>query len=170
MLAANNVLEAIYDGPIDNTGFSYQSVILEKLPSLADGDASVQPIAVKENDFVINDAGEVVHLRPGDVVRPYGCNLSACAITWHGEALIMAQISATFTLKDNIRWSDGEPLSADDSVFGFEKASSCRFPDDLHVTCGTLGAGGSKTAESTASYTAIDDLTTQWVGLPGFLD
>jgi hypothetical protein len=33
MLAANNVLEAIYDGPIDSTGFSYQPVILEKLPS-----------------------------------------------------------------------------------------------------------------------------------------
>ncbi len=65
MLAANNVLEAIYDGPIDNTGFSYQPVILEKLPSLADGDATIQPVAVKENDFVVNDAGEMVLLRPG---------------------------------------------------------------------------------------------------------
>ena len=170
MLAANNVLEAIYDGPIDNTGFSYQPVILEKLPGLADGDATIQPVAVKENDSVVNDAGEIVLLRPGQQVRPYGCDLSKCAITWQGEALEMAQISATFTLKDNIRWSDGEPLSADDSVFGFEKASSCRFPDDPNVTCGTLGADGSKTAESTASYTAIDDRTTQWVGLPGFLD
>jgi peptide/nickel transport system substrate-binding protein len=170
MLAANNVLEAIYDGPIDSNGFSYQPVILEKLPSLADGDASIQPMAVKENDFVVNDAGEVVLLRPGQVIRPYGCNLSDCAITWQGGALEMAQMTASFTLKQNIRWSDGDPLSADDSVFGFEKASSCRFPDDPNVTCGTLGAGGSKTAESTASYTAIDDRTTLWVGLPGFLD
>ncbi len=126
MLAANNVLEAIYDGPIDSNGFSYQPVILEKLPSLADGDASIQPVAVKENDFVVNNAGEVVLLRPGEVVRPYGCNLSDCAITWQGEPLEMAQMSVTFTLKQNIRWSDGEPLTADDSVFGFEQAANCR--------------------------------------------
>jgi peptide/nickel transport system substrate-binding protein len=170
MLAANNILEAIYDGPIDSTGFSYQPVILEKLPNLADGDAAIQPVAVKENDFVVNDAGEVVLLRPGEVVRPYGCNLSDCAITWQGGALEMAQMSASFTLKDDIRWSDGEPLTADDSVFGFEMATNCRIPDDPNLTCGSLGAGGHRTAASTASYTSLDERTTQWVGLPGFLD
>lgn len=170
MWAANNILEAIYDGPMDSNGFSYQPVILEKLPSLADGDASIQPVAVKENDFVVNTAGEVVLLTPGQVVRPYGCSSSACAITWKGEPLEMAQLSASFTLKENIRWSDGEPLTADDSVFGFEMATNCRVPDDPNFTCGTLGAGGLKTAASTASYTALDGRTTQWVGLPGFLD
>jgi len=170
MLAAKNILEAIYDGPIDSTGFSYQPVILEKLPSLADSDAAIQPVAVKENDFVVNDAGEVVLLRPGEVVRPYGCNLSDCAITWQGGALEMAQMSASFTLKDDIRWSDGEPLTADDSVFGFEMATNCRVPDDPNLACGTLGAGGHRTAASTASYIALDERTTQWVGLPGFLD
>ena len=170
MLAANNVREAIYDGPIDSIGFSYQPVILEKLPSLADGDASIQPVAAQENDFVLNDAGEVVLLRPGEIVRPYGCNLSACAITWHGEALLMAQMSATFTLKKNIRWSDGEPLTADDSLFGFEKANGCRFPDDPNAACGSLGAGGRQTIERTASYIALDDYTTRWVGVLGFLD
>jgi peptide/nickel transport system substrate-binding protein len=170
MLAANNVLEAIYDGPIDSNGFSYQPVILEKLPSLADGDATIQPVAVVENDFVLNDAGQVVLLRPSEVVRPYGCNLSDCAITWQGEPLEMAQMSAIFTLKMNIRWSDGEPLTADDSLFGFEMANGCRFPEDPNAACGTLGAGGQQTIERTASYIALDDYTTQWVGVPGFLD
>ena len=41
MLASSQVYEAIYDGPIDNRSFSYQAVILEKLPSLADGDAVI---------------------------------------------------------------------------------------------------------------------------------
>ena len=170
MLAKSNVLDAIYDGPIDSTGYSYQPVILEKLPNLADGDAAIQPVAMKENDFVVNDAGEVVLLRPGQKVRPYGCNLSDCAITWQGGALEMTQMSAIFTLKKNIRWSDGKPLTADDSVFGFEMATNCRVPDDPSLDCGTLGAGGHRTAESTASYTALNDRTTQWVGLPGFLD
>jgi peptide/nickel transport system substrate-binding protein len=170
MLAAKNILAAIYDGPIDSNGFSYQPVILEKLPNLADGDASIQPVAVKENDFVVNDAGEVVLLRPGQVVRPYGCNLADCAVTWQGEALEMAQMSATFTLKENIRWSDGEPLTADDSVFGFESANGCNDPSDPNLFCGSLGAGGRRTIERTASYTALDERTTQWVGLPGYLD
>jgi peptide/nickel transport system substrate-binding protein len=170
MYAQSVVLEAIYDGPIDNNGFSYQPVILEKLPSLADGDASVQPIQVKENDYVVNDAGEIVLLRPGTVVRPYGCNLSSCAVTWQGEPLEMAQLSATFTLKPGIRWSDGEPLTADDSVFGYEVASSCRDQFDPNVVCGTLGASGRFAMAATASYSALDEYSTQWVGLPGYLD
>ena len=44
MLARSHVLEAIYDGEtrgIDTNSFGYQAVILEKLPSLADGDAVI---------------------------------------------------------------------------------------------------------------------------------
>jgi peptide/nickel transport system substrate-binding protein len=170
MLATSNILEAIYDGPIDSTGFSYQPVILEKLPSLVDGDASIQPVSVKQDDFVVNDAGEVILLQPGKVVRPYGCESSDCAITWQGEPLEMAQMSVTFTLKPGIRWSDGVPLTADDSVFGFEQSTSYLTCGDPTLVCGTLGANGHQTAQGTASYTALDDLTTQWVGLPGYLD
>jgi peptide/nickel transport system substrate-binding protein len=172
MYAQSVVLEAIYDGPIDNNGFSYQPVILEKLPSLADGDASIQPAAVQENDTIVNDAGQVVQLQPGTVVRPYGCNLSTCAITWQGGPLEMAQMSATFTLLQGIRWSDGEPLTADDSVFGFEFANGCtqEYLNAPSEPCGTLGASGRTTYASTASYKALDQYTTQWVGLPGYLD
>src|SRR4030042_439081 len=45
MLAATFVQDAIYDGPIDANSFDYQPVILEKLPSLADGDAVIQTVA-----------------------------------------------------------------------------------------------------------------------------
>jgi len=40
--ARDLVLEAIYDGPIDERGFDYQPVILEKLPLLAGGDAVLE--------------------------------------------------------------------------------------------------------------------------------
>ena len=72
MLAQKNILEAIYDGPIDTNSFSYQPVIIEKLPSLADGDALLQAVAVQEGDRVVNDAGAVVSLAAGAVVRSYG--------------------------------------------------------------------------------------------------
>jgi peptide/nickel transport system substrate-binding protein len=170
MLATTNILEAIYDGPIDSTNFSYQPVILEKLPNLADGDASIESVSVKQNDLVVNDAGDVVILQSGEVVRPYGCESSDCAITWQGEPLEMAQMSVNFTQKPGIRWSDGVPLTADDSVFGFEQSTSYLSCGDPTLVCGTLGANGHQTAQRTASYTALDDLTTRWVSLPGYLD
>jgi peptide/nickel transport system substrate-binding protein len=169
MLAGVNILEAVYDGPIDSVGFSYQPVILEKLPSLADGDASLQSVSVKENDFVVNDSGDVVLLRPGVKVRPFGCSSSECAITWQGGDLQMPQLSATFTLLPGLLWSDGQPLTADDSLYGYEVATSCRAPDDPTIVCGSLGANV-QALSHTASYTALDDLTTRWVGFPGFLD
>jgi peptide/nickel transport system substrate-binding protein len=158
MLAQSNILNAIYDGPIDTNGFAYQPVILEKLPSLADGDAVLKPVAVQENDLVINDAGEVVPLKTGEVVHPFGCNLPSCAITWDGSPLEMAQLSSTFTLLEGLRWSDGEPLTAHDSVFSYQVAA-----DPASNT-------GKSTIQRTESYTALDDRTVQWVGLPGFLD
>ena len=51
MYVANVVREAIYDGPIDERGFDYQPVILEKLPSLADGDAVIEPVSVAAGDW-----------------------------------------------------------------------------------------------------------------------
>jgi peptide/nickel transport system substrate-binding protein len=158
MLAQSNVLAAIYDGPIDTNGFSYQPVILEKLPSLADGDALLQPVAVQDGDVIVNDAGEVTLLKVGQVVRPFGCNLPSCAITWDGSPLEMGQLSSTFTLLEGVRWSDGEPLTAQDSVFSFRIASD----PDSHTDKYTI--------QRTESYTALDDRTVQWVGRPGFLD
>ncbi len=45
--AAQSVLAAIDDGPIDTISYDYQPVILKKLPSLADGDAQILPVDVK---------------------------------------------------------------------------------------------------------------------------
>jgi peptide/nickel transport system substrate-binding protein len=158
MYTTLNILAAIYDGPIDTNGFAYQPVILEKLPSLADGDAVLQPVSVQENDRIVNDAGEVVLLKPGEIVRPFGCNLPSCAVPWYGSPLEMAQLSSTFSLLEGLRWSDGEPLTARDSVFSYHIAASPDTPIDKY------------TIQRTASYTALDDITVQWVGLPGFMD
>ena len=39
--AAQSVLAAIDGGPIDTIGYTYQPVILQKLPSIANGDATI---------------------------------------------------------------------------------------------------------------------------------
>ena len=66
--AARNVLEAIYDGPIDTQTYQSQPVILEKLPSLADGDAELRTVEVTEGASVVDVEGLVVDLAPGVTV------------------------------------------------------------------------------------------------------
>lgn len=170
-LAQRHVLEAIYDGPIDTADYAYQPVILEKLPDLAEGSAVLQPVPVQEGDRVVDDSGQPVSLAPGVWVRPFGCTSYECAIPWDGVSpLEMAQLTATFKLQEGLLWSDGTPLTADDSVFSYEIARDCQSENG---PCGGLGLvtqQGGETLERTASYTAIDERTLQWVGLPGFLD
>ena len=168
--ADHNILEAIYDGPIDTNSFNYQPVILDKLPNLADGDARIEPVQVNEGDLVLNNAGEIVRLSSGESIRPFGCNQARCAVIWDGETIEMAQLSADFTLVEGTKWSDGQPLTADDSVFSYKIASDCLGP--LENQCGGLGLvhTGYVSVERTANYTALNQRTTRWVGLPGFLD
>lgn len=171
MLVQHSILEAIYDGPIDPLGYDFQAVILEKLPSLADGDARLEPVTVQPGDRVVNQSGEVVALEVGQVVRPYGCNSPECAIAYQGGSLEMGQLSADFTLKRGLRWSDGEPLTASDSVFSYRVAQGCQI--DLGP-CGGFGLRAHpfqfEAFARTAHYAARDERTTRWTGLPGFLD
>ncbi|MDH5605898.1 MAG: hypothetical protein OEY93_03330, partial [Anaerolineae bacterium] len=62
--SAQHIWQAIYDGPIDNIGYQYEPVILEKLPNLLDGDASIQTITVNEGDLVVDYDGNVKKLTP----------------------------------------------------------------------------------------------------------
>jgi len=65
MLAKNQILEAISEGSwnaIDTNSFAYQGVILEKLPSLADGDAALSVVTVSEGDLVVDANSAVVEL------------------------------------------------------------------------------------------------------------
>ncbi len=171
MLVKSTVLEAIYDGPIDTLGFDYQPVILEKLPSLEDNDAWIEAVSVEEGDWVVNNTGEPVQLELGEWVRPNDCNRADCAIEWNGEPLQLAQLSAEFTLKEGIKWSDGEPLTAYDSVFSYQTAMVC---ETQWGYCGQFGLAsinlGLDASQRTARYEALDERTVRWVGMPGFLD
>lgn len=171
MYVKNNVLEAIYDGPVDTISYEYQPVILEKLPSLSDGDAVIQSVSVQEGDIVVEDHGEIIALGTGDLVRPAGCWSSECAVTYDGGPLKMDQLSATFSIKEGVKWSDGTPLTAEDSVFSYQVAQQCQ--DRFMGACGGLGLvhqDGLTTLERTVSYLALDQGTIRWTGYPGFLD
>ena len=79
--------------------------------------------------------------------------------------------SADFTLLEGLKWSDGEALTAQDSVFSYKIAIKC---EDGSGYCGHNGltrpVGSPDSSQRTASYQALNSLTTRWVGLPGYLD
>lgn len=193
--AARMVREAIYDGPIDTRGYELQAVILEKIPSLADGDARLESVSVREGQLVVDTAGNIVTLRDGVVVRPAGCYSDDCSIAYTsgpaegegadedagGEAdeaseaaaatINMDQLVVEFTLLEGLTWSDGEPLTAEDSVFSFETAQTAEIPPRQRTGAqGVVPARRIDPAERTASYEALDAATVRWTGLPGFLD
>jgi peptide/nickel transport system substrate-binding protein len=154
-----SVLEAVFDGPIDTIKYEPQSVILEKLPSRVDGDVKVAPVKVQEGDEIVNAAGELVGLNAGAIVRPAGCTSSDCETAWDGASdLSMDQMTVNFKMKPGLKWSDGQPLTAADSVFSYQIASDPATPVSR------------KQLERTASYKATDDITVEWVGKPGFID
>jgi peptide/nickel transport system substrate-binding protein len=157
-LAAAHIQEAIYDGPIDTNSFSFQPVILEKLPSLADGDAIIETVTVQAGDQVLDDGGEPVVLEQSTRIRPAGCYDPACAITFDGTPVEMERMVVTFKLMEGITWSDGQALTAHDSLYSFELAANPDTPTDKF------------TVDRTASYTALDDYTVVWTGLPGYRD
>src|SRR5688572_25507958 len=63
--AARSVLSAIYDGPMDVVEYGYEPIILEKIPTLEDGDAQISPISVTAGTEVVDTAGNVVLLNTG---------------------------------------------------------------------------------------------------------
>jgi peptide/nickel transport system substrate-binding protein len=154
-----SVLAAIYDGPIDIKGFNPSPVILEELPSLANGNAQLQPVQVGKGDLIIDAQGNLMNLDAGVLYRPSGCTQISCTQTYSGtDPVQMDQLSVRFRLLPDLQWSDGTSLTAADSVYSYEVAHSL-YPSALPDR-----------VSRTASYKALDDQTVEWVGVPGFMD
>jgi peptide/nickel transport system substrate-binding protein len=157
--AARSVLAAVYDGPIDMVGYEYQPVILTQLPSLANGDAQIASTAVQSGNQVVDADGNLVLLETGVRVRPSGCRGDDCVIPYDGvSSLSMDQMIVTFRLRPNLNWSDGTPLTAEDSVYAYALASDPEAVGSIYLL------------DRTQTYEAADAQTIQWWGKPGFID
>ncbi|MBN1668363.1 MAG: peptide ABC transporter substrate-binding protein, partial [Anaerolineales bacterium] len=155
--AANSILQAIYDGPLDYVAYQPQPVILEKLPSLADGDAALQPVEVQPGELILDATGNWVTLQAGVSYRPSGCTSASCALTYEGDQVVsMDELVVQFRLLPGLLWSDGQPLTAGDSVYSYQVYRSLfasLAPDRLRYT---------------RTYQALDAQTVRWTGIPGY--
>lgn len=157
--AARSVLAAIYDGPFDVVKYEYQAVILEKMPSRADGDAQVNPIQISAGDTALDADGNLTLIETGTRVRPAGCRSNDCAVVFDGKTpILMDQMFVEFKLKPGLLWSDGTPVTAEDSVYAYNLAKDEETPGSKYIF------------DRTQSYEAADETTIQWWGMPGFVD
>jgi peptide/nickel transport system substrate-binding protein len=153
-----SVLQAIYDGPIDIKDFIAYPVILEKMPSLVDGDALLQSVEVKPGDLIVDANGNLTNLQDAVPYKPGGCTQQACAQKYSGTSPVqMDQLTIRFKFLPGLQWSDGASLTAADSVFSYEVARTL-YP-----------AAVPELVSRTSSYKALDDLTVEWAGVPGFM-
>jgi len=157
--AARSVLASINDGPIDTVGYGYQPVILTQLPSLENGDAQIIKIPIQVGDQIVDADGNIILLEQGTRLRPAGCRADDCIITYDGTtALEMDQMIVNFHLRPDLTWSDGTPLTANDSAYAFTLASDPNVFTNAYLL------------DRTQVYEATDEQTVQWWGKPGFID
>jgi peptide/nickel transport system substrate-binding protein len=155
--AAHNVLAAVYDGPFDTINYEYQPVIFPQLPSQENGDAQIVKIDVNDGDTIVDAEGNLTSLKSGLRIRPAGCRNDDCAVTYNGvDQVEMDQMIVTFRLRPDLTWSDGTPLTADDSLYSFELQREAKINTYL--------------IDRTQTYEVADENTLQWFGMPGFID
>jgi len=151
--AALEVRQAIFENTYQPVGYEYKAFGLGKVPNITDGDARLNPVMVMEGDLVVDKAGKIVRFQDG--VRVRGVNGET--LVFDGSPVEMDQLVVDFTFKPLI-WSDGTPVTAEDSVFSYQIAADPLFLRQENKIA------------YTANYEAIDDLTVRWTGLPGFID
>ncbi len=157
--AARSVLAAVNDGPFDTVGYDYQAVIITDMPSLENGDAEIVSTPVQLGGQVVDADGNLVSLKQGLRVRPASCRADDCVITYDGTTpLEMDQMVVNFHLRPDLTWSDGTPITADDSVYAFKLATDPNTDSNKYLI------------DRTATYEATDPQTIQWWGKPGFID
>jgi len=133
-------------------------VILEKLPSLADG-VRFEPVQVQPGTPVVDASGARVKLGEGVQFYPSGCQESACVQTYAGvEPASLDQMVVQFKLRPGLKWSDGAPLTAADSAYSYQVAQAL-FPKARAAL-----------VSHTQSYAALDETTVEWRGILGYRD
>ncbi|MCA9933931.1 MAG: peptide ABC transporter substrate-binding protein [Anaerolineales bacterium] len=153
MLAARHVQHAVFENDITLLSYDYQAQGIEKLPSLADGDAFIEEVEVNAGDLVLDSSGNPVTLEEGVEVS----NAAGEAVVFDGTPIMMQQLVTDFTMKPRV-WSDGTPVTTDDSVFSFELTNDPDTPSTKFLN------------DRTASYETTGDLSVRWTGIPGFMD
>lgn len=135
----DDLLALFYEEPVERVGYRWEPRLVERVPSLENGDVITSLVQVPPGSRYVDDVGV---LRFNDEELP----------------LRLPQLVVTFTLKSGLLWSDGDALTTEDVVLGYYLAQSAE----------TYGRWRD-VAERTERFTALDDYTVRWEGVPGYV-
>jgi peptide/nickel transport system substrate-binding protein len=156
-LASRAVLSALYDGPLDLPGYQPSPFILAEVPRSDNGGLLIENVQAAAGALVADHTGAMLKLQVGAQFLPPGCRSSECQQAYNDQgSAVMDQMVVRFKLAPGLKWSDGAPLTAADSVYSYEVARAL-FP-----------RARSELLQYTASYIALDELTIEWRSIPGY--
>jgi peptide/nickel transport system substrate-binding protein len=126
------ISELIFPSPVLAYSYAYTGTgVLDRVPSLDNGDIQIVPA-----DVYLDAAGNITTTVTAVITQ-------------------VNQIEVTFHWNEKLMWSDGTPLTADDSVFAYEMARATPPGDDARLLIGQIDR-----------YEAIDEHTTRAVLKP----
>ncbi|MFL5804170.1 MAG: peptide ABC transporter substrate-binding protein [Roseiflexaceae bacterium] len=119
--------ELLFPSPILSLNYGYTTTgVLERIPTLENGDAQI-----RKADVFLDPTGIITTTRTEVITQ-------------------VDQLVVTFRWNKKLRWSDGTPVTADDSVFAYELAKQSPPSDDARDRLGR-----------TEAYEKVDDHTTR---------
>ncbi|MBN1266836.1 MAG: hypothetical protein JXA25_15175 [Anaerolineales bacterium] len=156
--SADTILQAIYDGPYDLLDYTFEPVLLEAVPGLEAG-VQLNTVIVQNGERYLNPETMLPDmLKYGKPYWPAGCSSPLCQQSYSGGEAQMEQVEVHFRMKEGILWSDGEPVTAADSVFSYELDRHPDTPSSKYVV------------DRTQIYETTGEYELRWVGIPGFID
>jgi len=156
--SASIIRQAIYDDPVDLVNSTSNPVLLREIPSQENGLVAVNPVTVLPGQKLVDARGNITFLANGVQYRPAGCSSQDCWEVYRDQASIeLDQVEIQFRIKEEMRWSDGNPLLPEDSLFSHQVASL------------VYGTAGPPQLRYTSDYQVGDEGQLIWRGLPGYL-
>ena len=141
--SGQTIMAVLSDGPVEYVRFSYQPTILDESPTIDSGSVTLQEVTVAEGDTFYD-------MRTGRIEA------------YSGTEATMKQMRVLFTLRPDVQWSDGTPLTAQDSVYAYDLLRAAGENSNLSTETRQL-------VTQTASYRSLDENTVEWTGVPGLI-
>lgn len=130
------ISQLIFPAPLLALGYTYTTTgVLTQVPSLENGDVTVSPV-----DVFLDQTGAITSTATEVVTQ-------------------VQQISVVFRWNPDLSWSDGEPVTAADSLFAYELARTVN-----------LGQETLSKLDLLERYEQVDEHTTRAVLKPDFID
>lgn len=157
-LAKASLFSAIYFDLFAKDQSNGSLLYFEQEISQESGAIQLDIVPVTSGQPVLDAKGNAVYLTEGTLIEAPVNQSSADPVVWdQSQEYFMNQFRVSLHLKPDLKWSDGEPLTAEDFVFSYHLQERANLGHNQWFL------------DRTASLIAEDEHTVVWTGIPGFV-